>query len=105
MTDRIYGRSTETILQRGDNFGRRAGVEVCLATGRTPGRTDFGASRSDVNTVRPQLKITAVYPAKTATQNQTALDYGREYRSDGRADPFIQGDLHNDTPSGYTTVG
>ena len=24
---------------------------------------------------------------------------------DGRADPFIQGDLHNDTPSGYTTVG
>lgn len=42
---------------------------------------------------------------KTATQNQTALDYGREYRSDGRADPFIQGDLHNDTPSGYTTVG
>ena len=45
------------------------------------------------------------YPAKTATQNQTALDYGREYRSDGRADPFIQGDLHNDTPSGYTTVG
>ena len=42
MTDRIYGRSTETILQRGDNFGRRAGVEVCLATGRTPGRTDFG---------------------------------------------------------------
>ena len=47
MTDRIYGRSTETILQRGDNFGRRAGVEVCLATGRTPGRTDFGASRSD----------------------------------------------------------
>lgn len=42
---------------------------------------------------------------KRATQNQTALDYGREYRSDGRADPFIQGDLHNDTPSGYTTVG
>ena len=39
------------------------------------------------------------------TQNQTALDYGREYCSDGRADPFIQGDLHNDTPSGYTTVG
>ena len=36
---------------------------------------------------------------------QTALDYGREYCSDGRADPFIQGDLHNDTPSGYTTVG
>ena len=28
-----------------------------------------------------------------------------QYRSDGRADPFIQGDLHNDTPSGYTTVG
>ena len=38
-------------------------------------------------------------------QRKTALDYGREYRSDGRADPFIQGDLHNDTPSGYTTVG
>jgi|GEM_PF-221718 len=37
MTDRIYGRSTETILQRGDNFSGRAGVEVCLATGRTPG--------------------------------------------------------------------
>ena len=30
MTDRIYGRSTETILQRGDNFSGRAGVEVCL---------------------------------------------------------------------------
>ena len=28
-----------------------------------------------------------------------------EYCSDGRADPFIQGNLHNDTPSGYTTVG
>jgi len=54
MTDRIYGRSTETILQRGDNFSGRAGVEVCLATGRTPGRTDFGASRSDGNTGRPE---------------------------------------------------
>ena len=42
MTDRIYGRSTETILQRGDNFGRRAGVEVCLATGRLPGEPILG---------------------------------------------------------------
>ena len=54
--------------------------------------------------LRDPMEI-AEYPAKTATQNQTALDYGREYCSDGRADPFIQGDLHNDTPSGYTTVG
>ena len=51
------------------------------------------------------MKITAVYPAKTATQNQTALDYGREYRSDGRADPFIQGTFTTTPPSGYTTVG
>ena len=31
MTDRIYGRSTETILQRGDNFGRRAVFDHKLA--------------------------------------------------------------------------
>ena len=42
MTDRIYGRSTETILQRGDNFSGRAGVEVCLATGRLPGEPILG---------------------------------------------------------------
>ena len=42
MTDRIYGRSTETILQRGDNFSGRAELRSAWQRGELPGEPILG---------------------------------------------------------------